>query len=87
MKTITCCIESSGTVTTLAGGSGGTTAGTSNGIGTSATFTYPQSLAIDPTGLILYVGSQSDHQVRQIVISSSECNNVYLLLLYLYYFC
>ena len=64
-------ISSIGTVTTLAGGNGGTTAGTSNGIGTSATFISPQSLAIDPSGLMLYLGSQSDHQIRRILISTS----------------
>ena len=59
-------------VTTLAGGNGGTNSGTSNGVGTVATFYNPYTLAIDPTGLILYVGSASDHKIRMIVISSSQ---------------
>ena len=61
----------SDTVSTFAGGLGGNSEGVANGVGTSATFSMPTSLAIDPTGLILYVGVSSENQLRQIVISTS----------------
>lgn len=58
-------ITSTGVVTTLAGGSGTTTAGYLNGTGTAAMFKSPHAVAVDGSGNV-YVADQSNHLVRKI---------------------
>ena len=43
-------IISSGLVTTLAGGNGGIADGYADGLGTAATFNYPEGVSIAPDG-------------------------------------
>jgi hypothetical protein len=59
-------VTSAGVVTTLAGGGvGGTTAGSADGTGTSATFRNPFGVAVLPNGNIV-VGDTSNHRIRLI---------------------
>jgi len=62
---------STGTVTTLAGGgvSLGTTAGSTNGFGSAATFNTPVGLALDGAGA-LYVTDYGSNLIRAIVIAT-----------------
>ena len=55
------------TVTTLAGDS---TFGHSNGVGTSANFRYPSSVAIDATAGVVYVTDKDNHMIRAITVST-----------------
>jgi hypothetical protein len=48
---------SSGAVTTLAGGLGGTTSGFADGVGTAATFNQPKGVAMDAAGVLVVVVS------------------------------
>lgn len=59
-------IDAAGAVTTLAGTVG--TSGSTNGIGTAATFNNPAGIATD--GTHLFVADSSNHAIRKIVISS-----------------
>jgi DNA-binding beta-propeller fold protein YncE len=61
-------VISTGEVSTLAG----STSGFNDAIGTSAQFNNPQGICIDPTGLNLYVGDQSNDKIRKVVISTGE---------------
>ncbi len=58
---------SNGTVTTIAGGGsvGGTTSGSANGSGTTATFNKPVGIYFDKSGN-LYVADQSNNLIRKI---------------------
>ena len=62
-------ITTSGDVSTLAGGNGGTTGGYVNGVGTSALFNYPMGVAIDTWGT-LYVADTNNQVIRAIVVST-----------------
>ncbi|MGP8214278.1 MAG: T9SS type A sorting domain-containing protein [Bacteroidia bacterium] len=62
----------SGAVTTLAGSG---VSGNANGFGTAATFNYPYGVAYDGNGN-LYVGDQSNNEIRKIVISSGQVSLV-----------
>ena len=52
-------------VITLVGGSLGTTAGSTNGIGTAALFYWPDGVAVDTSGNVI-VGDQTNHKIRLI---------------------
>lgn len=58
-------ITSAGTVTTWAGGGGGTTCGYTAGTGTAATFNNPSGLVVDTTGII-YVADFANNLIRKI---------------------
>ena len=62
-------ITADGNVTTLAGN--GATA-FSNGIGTAATFNYPQGLVTDSTATRLYVSDFSNNRIRIITLATSN---------------
>jgi sugar lactone lactonase YvrE len=64
-------VTSSGVASLLAGSG---VPGNSDGIGASATFSYPQEITIDPTGTILYVAD--GNAVRKIVIATAEVTTV-----------
>ena len=61
------------TVTTLAGGSG---AGFTDGVGTSARFNSPFGLAVMPDGLSLLVVEQGNNAVRRVIIRGPEIGRV-----------
>jgi DNA-binding beta-propeller fold protein YncE len=63
-------IDSTGLVTTLAGGGGAALIGTADGTGTGATFNSPAGIAIDSTNTYLVVADYYFHAIRKIVISS-----------------
>lgn len=56
-------ITSAGVVTTLAGS---TTAGSTNGTGTAASFNGPRAVVLDPTGTFLYVADVNNALIRKI---------------------
>jgi hypothetical protein len=58
-------VTSLGVVTTLAGGAGGTTAGSANGTGTAATFSFPWGVGVLPDGNIV-VADAGNHRIRLI---------------------
>lgn len=58
-------ITSSGVVSTLAGGAGGTIAGYLDGLGTSSKFNWPSGIAVDGAGNI-YVSDYYNNLVRKI---------------------
>ena len=64
-------VISTGAVTTVAGTG---SSGSANGTGTSASFSYPQGITTDGTNL--YVGDQSNHLIRKIVISTGAVTTV-----------
>lgn len=66
-------ITPEGVVTTLAGN--GTTTST-DGTGTGASFNRPIAIAIDPSGLNLYVGEFSGNKVRKIVIATGVVTTI-----------
>ena len=55
-------IDTAGTVTTLAGSG---SAGSTNGVGTAASFNYPYGVAVDSSGNV-YVADTSNHLIRKI---------------------
>ena len=57
-------------VTTLAGTA---TAGSASGIGTSATFTNPAGLAINPAGTELYLSDQATRRIRKVNLLTGNC--------------
>ena len=59
-------------VTTLAGGDGGTSSGSNNGVGTFATFSSPDGLAFDSTLKVLFVSDNGNNLIRSIDMSSGE---------------
>jgi hypothetical protein len=65
-------IDSSGNVTTLAGGGsdGGTTSGNADGEGTAATFSNPNGIALDSSGN-LYVADYANNLIRKITTSAA----------------
>lgn len=65
-----------GTVTTLAGGGGGTSTGTTNGFGSNALFDTPSGIAADPNGLALYVVDGGNNAVRAITINGALVSTV-----------
>jgi len=65
-------ITPGGVVTTIAGGAGGTTAGSADGVGTSATFSGLQGIALDPTGTWLAIGDNSNNKIRKVVIATKQ---------------
>jgi sugar lactone lactonase YvrE len=65
-------VISTGVVTTLAGS---TTSGSANGTGTAASFYYPTGVAMDGSGN-LYVADAGNDEIRQIVISPTEVNEI-----------
>jgi len=64
-------VISTGVVSTFAGSG---ISGSSDGIGTSATFNTPQGLATD--GVNLYVADQGSNKIRKIVISTATVSTV-----------
>jgi hypothetical protein len=58
-------ITSAGVVTTLAGGSSGTSATFADGTGTNAGFNNPQALTVDSTGIV-YVADWGNNRIRKI---------------------
>ena len=65
-------ITSAGVVTTIAGTG---SAGHADGIGTSASFSIPNGLAIDSTGN-LYVADMWNHMIRKVVISTGVVSTI-----------
>lgn len=63
-------VVSSTVVTTLAGNLG--TSGSSDGTGTSATFSSPRYCTIDSTDTYLYCGDSGNDLIRRITLSSGE---------------
>jgi DNA-binding beta-propeller fold protein YncE len=63
------------TVTIFAGSTSGA-AGFSNGIGNAALFNGPHSLAIDPSGLYLYVADSRNARIRRIEISTKTVTTI-----------
>jgi hypothetical protein len=53
------------TVITLAGGSSGTTSGSSDGVGTAALFNQPKGVAVNTSGTVI-VADASNHKIRLI---------------------
>ena len=60
------------TVTTLAGSG---TSGTTDGLGTTATFTNPDGITIDPTGTYLYV-AQWNRYIRQVAVGTGAVTTI-----------
>jgi len=58
-------IDASGAVTTVAGGAGGTAAGSADGAGTAATFRSPTGVALDSAGSVLYVVDNGNNLIRK----------------------
>lgn len=58
------------TVTTLAGGNGGTSSGFADGIGTLATFSYPIGIAASSNGIFILVSDQIISLIRKIVLAT-----------------
>jgi hypothetical protein len=58
-----------GNVTTLAGGAG--SFGSTNGVGTIARFYNPFGVSISPDGVYALVADQTNHLIRQIIISTA----------------
>jgi NHL repeat len=65
-------VLSSGAVSTVAGSG---SPGSSNGIGTAASFHFPFGMAVDPAGN-LYVADQANHSIRKVVLSSGVVSTV-----------
>ena len=65
-------IFAGGYVDTVAGGGGpgGVAAGSSNGIGSSATFSNPIGVAVDGTGDNVYVADEGNNLIRAIVVAT-----------------
>jgi DNA-binding beta-propeller fold protein YncE len=61
-------IISTATVSTLAGASAGST----NGVGSNAKFNYPRGVSASPDGSYGLVADQSNHLIRQIIISTAS---------------
>ncbi len=59
-------VSKSGNTTVLAGNA---TAGSTDGVGTSATFNKPWGLVLNDAGTILYVSDNSSHKIRKITIN------------------
>ena len=53
--------QAMGTVTTLAGGNGSTAIGSTNGVGTAATFYYPDGVALSANGSFALVVSSAEY--------------------------
>jgi sugar lactone lactonase YvrE len=67
-------VTSAGVVSTLAGT--GAFGSVDNVTGTSASFNFPQGIAIDSTGTNLYVADTYNHTIRKIVISSTAVSTI-----------
>lgn len=65
-------VSTNGTVSTIAGS---TTAGSSNGIGTAASFNLPYGIAVNPQGTVLYVADYANHRIRKIDLQTREVTN------------
>ena len=61
-------VISTGEVTTYAGGTSGSPEafGSANGLAAVATFYDPQAIAVDGTGLIVYVADSGNNRIRKI---------------------
>ena len=66
-------LVSGGSVSTLAGNG---TAGSANGIGTAATFNTPYTVAVTPSGSVLYVADRLNHCVRSVAIATRVVTTV-----------
>lgn len=66
-------LDSSGMVTTIAGNG---SIGNADGIGSLATFNYPQGIAYDAIGNRLFVADSGNHVIRMIDLSSYEVTTV-----------
>jgi hypothetical protein len=64
------------TVTTLAGTA---TAGAVDGVGTAASFNYPQGLAVDPTGAFLAICDFNNNKIRKLVIATRAVSTLVTL--------
>ncbi len=66
-------VTPAGIISTLAGS---TTAGSSDGIGSSAGFRTPRQVAVDSSGSILYVADSSNELVRAIQIATARVTTI-----------
>jgi hypothetical protein len=67
-------ILSTASVSTLAGVAG--SAGATNGIGTNSKFNYLVTVSISPDGLFALVGDNSNHLIRQIILSTASVSTL-----------
>jgi sugar lactone lactonase YvrE len=63
-------------VSTFAGAGFAAGGGWTDAVGTAAKFFNPKGIAISADGLTLYVGDESNHRVRKIVISSVDVSTI-----------
>lgn len=69
-------IDSSGVVTTLAGGEGSANSGFVDGTGTVARFNTPTGLIVDSTNTYLYVADVGNLSIRKITLSTGAVTTV-----------
>lgn len=65
-------IDTNGEVSTIAGNPA---PGSSNGIGTAASFSLPYGIAVDPQGTVLYVGDNGSNKIRKINLANNEVSD------------
>jgi DNA-binding beta-propeller fold protein YncE len=65
-------INSSGVVSTLAGG----TPGSADGTGTTAQFNNPFGVAVDGSGSNVYVADYANHRIRKIVVATGQVSTL-----------
>ncbi len=65
-------ILASMSVSTFAGGDGTNVGGYADGLGTSVMFSYPISLAIDPTGRYFFVSDSNNQLIRRVALANAN---------------
>ena len=68
--------SATGAVTTLAGGAGGTMSGSTNGVGTFATFSFPAYITLDTTGTVLFVSDFYTSLIRAIAVNTAVVTTI-----------